>query len=271
MTIKRSHPSTNHASYGKSVKGLVVIHFLLICLLCVVGEARAVKTAFSNDFQNFISLVNDRYCVPSGWTVDRLTQPATGYRYVMDFSIALGHALKVQRGYATNNPVLMQRYQNLQREVLYDYLDYVQWRRANAYPNAAQMRNLAQNGMAGRTSSFTTRPAAQAGAAPSVFTGVQSGLELPQKKQAQPGGQVDLLNQKPATDANFARGKQIYNQGVDYWNAGSNAWNAGQQDTAYQYYQKAGEYFQQACNLNFASGCVGNYHYKQGQFMKHFQ
>lgn len=271
MIIKRSHPSTNHGGDGKRIKGLVMILSVLICLLFTVGEARAVKTAFSDDFQNFIRMVDERYCVPRGWTVDRLTQPATGYQYILDFSIALGHALRVQYGYAANNPALMQRYQNLQREVLYDYLDYVQYRRGNASPTAAQMRTWADNGMRGRSSRFTTQPGVQAGSAPSVFTGVQAGLDMPQKKPSQPGGQVDLLNQKPATDANFARGKQIYNQGVDTWNAGSNAWRAGQKETAYQYYQRAGEYFRQACDLNFVSGCVGNVHYKEGQNMNRFQ
>jgi hypothetical protein len=245
---------------------------VLAGLLLSIGDGQAVKTSFSTDFQNFIQMINDRYCVPRSRTVDSLTSPAARPGDVDAFAIALGHALKVQHGYAANNPALMQRYQSLQREVLYDYLQYIQYRRGNASPSALTMRLHAEEAMRGRQSFLTNQPAVQASAAPSIFMGSQGGIQLPpQNKPPQPGGQVDLLNQRPATDPNFARGKQIYNQGVNTWNAGSQAWNAGQKDTAYAYYQKAGELFQEACNLNFASGCVGNYHYKQGQFMKHFQ
>jgi hypothetical protein len=251
---------------------VAIILAVLAGLLFAARDGQAVKTSFSVDFQNFIQMVNDRYCVPRSRTVDSLTSPATRPGDVDAFAIALGHALKVQYGYVSNNPALAQRYQNLQREVLYDYLQFIQYRRGSASPSAALMRRHAEEAMRGRQSFLTSQPGVQAGAVPSIFMGSQGGIQLPPQKQPPPaGGQIDLLNQRPATDPNFARGKQIYNQGIDTWNAGSQAWNAGQKDTAYAYYQKAGELFQQACNLNFASGCVGNYHYKQGQFMKHFQ
>jgi hypothetical protein len=249
---------------------------VLTGLLLAAGDGQAVKTAFSSDFQNFIRMVNDRYFVPRGRTLDSMTSTATRPGDVDAFALALGHALRIQYGYATSNPALMQRYQSLQREVLYDYLEYIQNRRGNAYPPASRMRTWAEYGMRGRSNYFTQQPGVQPGAAPSIFMGSQSGIELPPQKQPQkqppqPGGQIDLLDQRPATDPNFVRGKQIYNQGVNYWNAGSKAWNAGQKDTAYAYYQKASELFHEACNLNFTSGCVGSYHYKQGQFMKGFQ
>jgi hypothetical protein len=272
MTRRGSHRPGKRA-FGRLAAGVVSAGLAVLAgLLLTIGEAQAVKTSFSFDFQNFIRMVNDRYFVPRGRTLDSMTSTTTRPGDVDAFALALGHALRIQYGYATSNPALMQRYENLQREVLYDYLEYIQNRRGNAYPPASRMRAWAEYGMRGRSNYFTQQPGVQPGAAPSIFMGSQSGIDLPPKKQPpQSGEQIDLLNQRPATDPNFARGKQIYNQGVNYWNAGSQAWNAGQKDTAYAYYQKAAELFHEACSLNFASGCVGSYHYKQGQFMKGFQ
>lgn len=195
----RDHPTCHLlvAKVKRSRTGLILLFVALILCLGAAMDGQAAKTSFSSDFQNFIRMVNDRYCVPRGMTVDRLTAQSTPPSYVQDFSIALGHALKGQYGYAANNPALMSRYQNLQREVLYDYLAYVQQRRGNNYPSAARMRSFAEQGMRGRTNAFTRQPSVQAGGIQSVFTGTDGGIKLPQRDPYSGNGQsIDLLGNK---------------------------------------------------------------------------
>lgn len=197
--MRRNPLSHLHATRANRFRtGLVSLFALLIFCPGAVVDGQAAKTSFSRDFQSFIQMVNDRYCVPKGWTVDRLTAASISPRYVLDFSVALGHALKGQYGYAANNSALMARYKNLQHEVLYDYLEFIQNRRGNNYPSAALMRNHVEQGMRGRNNTFTVQPGVQGGAVQSVFTGPDYGLQLPQGTPSSGNDQtIDLLGQKP--------------------------------------------------------------------------
>jgi hypothetical protein len=250
-------------------KIIVAVFPALILSLCLAVDASAAKSGFSPDFQNYIRLVNERYLGGSLESAIKSPEP----RRLDNLAIVLGYSLRVQYTYSRNNPALQQRFENLKREVLFDYLQYIEQVRSGRYPRAAQMRARAQSVFQSGAGYFLDKPNVQAGAMPDIFSlRSAEGLPLaPERQQMKGGEQIDLLNQRPATDANFQRGKQLYNRGVDNWNAGSRAWNSGQKDTAYLYYQKAGQLFGEACKLNFNSGCIGNYHYKQGQFMNHFE
>jgi hypothetical protein len=231
------------------VSRVLLFSFALTFLIILHANNPAfAQTAASPAFQALYNQVEQMYFAPKGTSVQQMINQHPPIEVFRVF----GHALRQQMLYIRNNPSIEQPYLSLAEETR-AYLTQMTHR-----PNYWSFAQRAING--DYDNDIWNAYRIQTGSAPSVLIG-QAGppmggntgnMPFQQEPLVDPN-QVDLLGNRPSN--NFEQAKAEFNQGVDFWNTGTRIWNTGDHETAYGYYNMAGQKFHRACELGLVDGC----------------